>query len=119
MLQGPGRKIARQFNLTINLSISVSVGLDLWTDRTVVEQQLRAGRYDAMAAYLASRSEHGAVMMRHTCSFQVNLDLGERSVAEERWRLARSFASAVPPSTPQIATSRRGEAIGVGKLRGS
>ena len=65
-----------------------SVGLDLWTDRTVVEQQLRAGRYDAMAAYLASRSEHGAVMMRHTCSFQVNLDLGERSVAEERWRLA-------------------------------
>jgi glutamate--cysteine ligase len=65
-----------------------SVGLDLWTDRSLVEQQLRAGRYHAMAAYLAGRSEHGAVMMRHTCSFQVNLDLGEREVAEERWRLA-------------------------------
>jgi len=65
-----------------------SVGLDLWTDRDVVEQQLRAGRYDAMAAYLAERSEHGRMMMRHSCSFQVNLDLGERTVAEERWRLA-------------------------------
>jgi glutamate--cysteine ligase len=65
-----------------------SVGLDRWTDRSLVEQQLRAGRYHAMAAYLAARSDHGAVMMRHTCSFQVNLDLGERDVAEERWRLA-------------------------------
>jgi glutamate--cysteine ligase len=65
-----------------------SVGLDIWTDRSVVKQQLRAERYNCMAEYFHARSEHGQLMMRHTGSFQVNLDLGERKVAEERWRLA-------------------------------
>ncbi len=65
-----------------------SAGLDVWTDRSQVKQQLRADRYNCMAAYFASRAENGELMMRHTGSFQVNLDLGERSVAEERWRLA-------------------------------
>ncbi|MFT7487078.1 MAG: glutamate--cysteine ligase, partial [Candidatus Paceibacteria bacterium] len=65
-----------------------SVGLDLWTDRSLVEQQLRADRYNCMAAYLDSRSQEGRVMMRHTGSFQINLDLGEKGVAAERWRLS-------------------------------
>jgi glutamate--cysteine ligase len=65
-----------------------SAGLDVWTDRSLVQQQLRADRYDCMAAYFHSRAENGELMMRHTGSFQVNLDLGESEVAEERWRLA-------------------------------
>ena len=65
-----------------------SAGLDLWTDRERVPQQLRAPRYHSMAAYLEGRSEHGRVKMRHTGSFQVNLDLGTAEVAQERWVLA-------------------------------
>lgn len=83
----------------------VSAGLDLWTDRSVVEQQLRAPRYHAMASYLENRSEHGRVMMRHTGSFQVNLDLGEHDVAEERWRLANLLS---PISTAMFACSPEG-----------
>lgn len=80
----------------------VSAGLDLWTDRSLVEQQLRAPRYASMDAFLHGRSEHGRVMMRHTGSFQVNLDLGERPVAEERWLLANLLS---PVATASFACS--------------
>jgi len=69
-------------------AVLASAGLDLWTDRSLVQQQLRAARYRSMGAYFEGRSQHGSVMMRHTGSFQVNLDLGPREVAGERWLLA-------------------------------
>jgi len=80
----------------------VSVGLDCWTDRSLVEQQLRAPRYRAMAAYFDARSPHGRVMMRHTASLQVNLDLGPPSVAAERWRLSNLLS---PIATASFACS--------------
>jgi glutamate--cysteine ligase len=83
-------------------AVLASAGMDLWTDRSLVAQQLRAPRYRSMAAYLEGRSEHGAVMMRHTGSFQVNLDLGERAVAQERWRLANLLS---PIATASFACS--------------
>jgi glutamate--cysteine ligase len=79
-----------------------SAGLDLWTDRSKVTQQLRAPRYHAMDAYLSRRSKHGLIMMRHTGSFQINLDLGERGVAEERWRLSNLLS---PIATASFACS--------------
>lgn len=80
----------------------VSAGLDLWTDRSQVPQQLDAPRYHAMDAYLSGRSEHGRVMMRHTGSFQVNVDLGEAQVAEERWLLSNLLS---PIATASFACS--------------
>jgi len=82
--------------------VIASAGLDLWTDRNLVAQQLRAPRYDAMSDYFDSRSRHGRVMMRHTASLQVNLDLGEREMAVERWRLANLLS---PIATASFAAS--------------
>jgi glutamate--cysteine ligase len=65
-----------------------AVGLDVWHDVDEVPQQLRAGRYTAQAAYYRQRGHWGAVMMRHTASLQINLDLGREGVWQERWLLA-------------------------------
>ncbi|MEE4273329.1 MAG: glutamate-cysteine ligase family protein [Thermoanaerobaculales bacterium] len=62
-----------------------AVGLDVWHDVEEVPQQLRAGRYTAQAAYYRQRGHWGAVMMRHTASLQINLDLGPEGVWQERW----------------------------------
>ncbi len=89
-------------------AVLAPVGLDVWTDREAVEQQLRAARYNSMAAYFDLRSTHGRVMMRHTGSFQVNLDLGEREVATQRWRLANLLS---PLATASFACSPEGGAV--------
>jgi len=65
-----------------------AVGLDVWHDVAEVPQQLRAGRYTAQAAYYRQRGHWGAVMMRHTASLQINLDLGPEGVWQERWLAA-------------------------------
>ena len=65
-----------------------AVGLDVWHDVEEVPQQLRAGRYTAQAAYYRQRGHWGAVMMRHTASLQINLDLGPEGVWQERWLVA-------------------------------
>ncbi|MEO2092881.1 MAG: glutamate-cysteine ligase family protein [bacterium] len=92
----------------------VAVGCDVWSDRSLVEQQLRAPRYHAMAAYFDRRSPHGRVMMRHTTSLQVNLDLGSRVVATRRWHLGNllaPLASASFACSPEDgAVSRRAQA---------
>ncbi len=62
-----------------------AVGLDVWHPVNEVPQQLRAGRYTAQAAYYRQRGHWGAVMMRHTASLQINLDLGPEGVWQERW----------------------------------
>jgi glutamate--cysteine ligase len=65
-----------------------SLGIDPWHTPRDVPQQLRAPRYHAMERYLGARSEHGAWMMRNSCSLQVNLDLGVEAVRAERYLVA-------------------------------
>lgn len=81
----------------------VSAGLDLWHEPNTVPQQLDTPRYPAMATYLAARGPSGAVMMRHTCALQLNLDLGPTpSIREERWLVANLLA---PVATATFASS--------------
>lgn len=70
----------------------VSAGVDAWHDPAAVPQQLAAPRYPAMAAYFRDRGPWGAVMMRHTASLQVNLDVGTGDTAVERWVVANLVA---------------------------
>jgi glutamate--cysteine ligase len=79
-----------------------ALGIDVWHDVETVPQQLRAGRYTAQAAYYRQRGRWGAVMMRHTASLQINLDLGTEGVWQERWLLA-NLAS--PLMTATFASS--------------
>ena len=68
--------------------VLAAVGIDVWNDVSTVPQQLRAGRYTSQAAYYRQRGPWGAVMMRHTASLQINLDLGPEGVWQERWLIA-------------------------------
>jgi len=79
-----------------------SFGLDPWNAVDKVPQQLEAARYRSMAAYFAARGPHGAVMMRNTCSLQVNLDLGPAGVDADRWLLANLLS---PIATASFACS--------------
>jgi glutamate--cysteine ligase len=79
-----------------------ALGVDVWHEVDTVPQQLRAGRYTAQAAYYRQRGHWGAVMMRHTASLQINLDLGPDEVWQERWLLA-NLAS--PLMTASFASS--------------
>jgi glutamate--cysteine ligase len=72
-----------------------SAGMDVWHDPSTVPQQLAEPRYLAMAAYLAQRGPQGHTMMCHTCSLQVNLDLGPPDVAADRWLVANLAAPIV------------------------
>lgn len=79
-----------------------AVGIDIWNDVETVPQQLRAGRYTAQAAYYRQRGHWGAVMMRHTASLQINLDLGPEGVWQERWLLSNLMS---PLLTATFASS--------------
>lgn len=76
-------------------AVLAAAGLDVWHPASRVPQQLREPRYSAMAAYFARRGPQGHVMMCHTCSLQVNLDLGPPGVAAERWLVANLAAPLV------------------------
>lgn len=89
--------------------VLASAGLDLWHPLATVPQQLTFPRYPAMEAYFALRGGPegpGAVMMRHSCAFQVNLDLGPPEVAAERWLVA---ALAAPMLTASFSASPTGD----------
>jgi len=79
-----------------------AIGVDVWNDVETVPQQLRAGRYTAQAAYYRQRGHWGAVMMRHTASLQINLDLGPEGVWQERWLVANLMS---PLMTATFASS--------------
>jgi len=85
-----------------------AVGLDVWHRPNEVPQQLRAGRYTAQAAYYRQRGSWGAVMMRHTASLQINLDLGPEDVSKERWLVANLLS---PFLTATFACSPGPEAV--------
>jgi glutamate--cysteine ligase len=82
--------------------VLAAIGIDVWHDVEAVPQQLRAGRYTAQAAYYRQRGHWGAVMMRHTASLQINLDLGPEGVWQQRW-LAANLVS--PLMTASFASS--------------
>ncbi len=83
-------------------AVLAAVGLDPWHDVADVPQQFAAGRYVAQAAYYERRGPAGRLMMRHTCSLQVNLDLGPEPVLRERY-LAANLLS--PLLTATFASS--------------
>jgi glutamate--cysteine ligase len=82
--------------------VLAALGVDVWHDVETVPQQLRAGRYTAQAAYYRQRGHWGAVMMRHTASLQINLDLGPEGVWQERWLIANLVS---PLMTASFASS--------------
>ncbi len=69
-------------------AVLASAGMDIWHDIDTVPQQLPFGRYTAQAAYYDRRGEWGRIMMRHTASLQINLDLGGAGRWRERWLAA-------------------------------
>jgi glutamate--cysteine ligase len=79
-------------------ALLVAAGVDVWNPLDQVPQQLRAGRYTAMAEYYDRRGPWGRVMMRHTTSLQVNLDLGPEQVWQERWLLANLVSPLITAS---------------------
>ncbi len=76
----------------------VSLGLDPWHTAEDVPQQLDHGRYRSMAAYLESRGPSGAMMMRLSCSLQVNVDLGSGETRKQRWDLSNLLSPALVAS---------------------
>jgi len=80
----------------------VNLGIDPWSRVEDVPQQLSAPRYRSMADYLSARGPHGAVMMRNTSSFQVNLEQGSQSQRDRRWLVANLIS---PLLTAMFATS--------------
>jgi glutamate--cysteine ligase len=69
-------------------AVLAAAGMDVWHDVESVPQQLPFGRYTAQAAYYERRGAWGRVMMRHTASLQINVDLGPEGVWQERWLAA-------------------------------
>lgn len=89
-----------------------AAGVDPWHDVAAAEPQLRSPRYQAMASYFAARGDAGALMMRHTCALQVNLDLPPAVAV--RWEVANllgplltAMFACSPSSSGPRAVSRR------------
>lgn len=80
----------------------LALGTDPWHEGAETPQQLEQPRYQAMAAYLASRSPAGAEMMRNTTAVQVSLDAGTGATREERWYAANLIS---PLLTAMFASS--------------
>lgn len=75
--------------------VLASPGVDPFHDVSEIPLQLDCFRYPAMADYFDRRGPDGRVIMRHTCSIQVNLDLGSGEARAERWLLANLLAPLV------------------------
>jgi len=88
-----------------------AAGVDRWHPLETVPQQLEAGRYVAMDHHYRRIGPWGAVMMRHTTSLQLNLDLGPDGVWQERWLLANLVSPLV------TATFASSPAEGLASLR--
>jgi glutamate--cysteine ligase len=88
-------------------AVLAAAGMDVWHDVETVPQQLPFGRYTAQAAYYDTRGSWGRVMMRHTASIQINLDLGPEDVGRERW-LAANLVSPLITATFACSPSRHG-----------
>lgn len=78
--------------------VLAAAGVDIWHDVDSVAQQLPFGRYTAQAAYYDRRGPSGKIMMRHTASLQINLDLGPEGVWQERWLVANLISPLITAS---------------------
>jgi len=78
--------------------VLAAAGLDIWHGVDTVPQQLPFGRYTAQAAYYDRRGTAGRIMMRHTASLQINLDLGPEGVWQERWLAANLLSPLITAS---------------------
>ncbi|PWB78591.1 MAG: hypothetical protein C3F15_01405 [Holophagae bacterium] len=78
--------------------VLAAAGIDVWHDIETVPQQLPFGRYTAQAAYYDRRGTAGRIMMRHTASLQINLDLGPEGVWQERWLAANLISPLITAS---------------------
>ncbi|HVM39792.1 MAG TPA: glutamate-cysteine ligase family protein, partial [Acidimicrobiia bacterium] len=105
-VEAVGRRLSERF-ARAGVALA-SVGADPWHRLDSAPQQLHAFRYPAMHAYLAARSASGPFMMRHTCSLQVNLDLGGAEEWQHRWLAANLLA---PLLTATFAASPDGGAV--------
>ncbi|MCP4901910.1 MAG: hypothetical protein GY906_33515 [bacterium] len=89
-------------------------GADLWHPLEALPLQLPGGRYLAMAEYFDQRGSWGRLMMRHSASLQINLDLGPDEIWQERWALANLLVPVILASfaaSPGLDTvSQRGMA---------
>ncbi len=77
-------------------------GLTPWYGLESVELRNPTSRYVEMDRYFGRTGPWGRWMMRHTASMQVNLDLGGRSTAADRWRVANALS---PMLTAMFANS--------------
>ena len=73
----------------------ICLGLDPWHSVNDVPLQQKYGRYVAMDRYFHPRWPAGRVMMRNTCSLQVNLDSGHGRTREERWLVANLMSPVI------------------------
>jgi glutamate--cysteine ligase len=78
--------------------VLAAAGIDVWHDIETVPQQLPFGRYTAQATYYDRRGTAGRIMMRHTASLQINLDLGPEGVWQERWLAANLISPLITAS---------------------
>lgn len=88
----------------------LALGVDPWHQGSEIPQQLEQPRYQAMAAYLASRNPAGAEMMRNTTAVQVSLDTGGGATRVERWQAANLMSpllTAIFASSPGPGISSR------------
>lgn len=69
---------------------------------------VRKPRYLAMDRYFHRIGPYGRMMMRRTCSLQINLDFGGVGVNQERWRLANMISPALNALFPNSYYTERG-----------
>jgi glutamate--cysteine ligase len=79
-------------------AVLASAGMDIWHDVDTVPQQLPFGRYTAQASYYEKRGAWGRLMMRHTASLQINLDLGGPDLWRDRWLAANLISPLITAS---------------------
>ena len=75
-----------------------AIGTDVWHGVESIPLQLDHWRYRSMQASFDRRGIFGRVMMRHTATTQINLDLGPPGVGEERFLLANLVSPIVTAS---------------------
>lgn len=74
------------------------IGTDIWHGVESIPLQLDHWRYRSMQTSFDRRGIFGRVMMRHTATTQINLDLGPPGIGEERFLLANLVSPIVTAS---------------------
>lgn len=100
--------VARKSNVSL-----VGIGTDVWHGVESIPLQLDHWRYRSMQASFDRRGIFGRVMMRHTATTQINLDLGPEGVGQERFLLANLVSPIVTASFACSPTLGASSEIGI------